>query len=87
MVSEKVIVKNRAGLHARPASLLVQEASKYGSSVFLVRENSRVNAKSIMNLLTMGASYNTELVVEVEGADEEEALQSIVSLFVNKFEE
>jgi len=87
MVSEKVIIKNRAGLHARPASLIVQAASKFESSLFLVTENSRVNAKSIMNLLTMGGAYNMELQVEAEGPDEQKALETIVALFVNKFEE
>jgi len=88
MVTEKVVIKNRAGLHARPASLIVQEASKYSSAIFLIKEDdSRVNAKSIMNLLTMGASYNTEIIIEADGPDEQEALHSLVDLFKRKFEE
>lgn len=87
MVSEKVVIKNRAGLHARPASMIVQTASKFNASLFLVMGTSRTNAKSIMNLLTMGASYNTELIVEAEGADEQEALDAVVALFSTKFEE
>lgn len=88
MVTEKVVIKNRAGLHARPASLIVQEASKYSSAIFLVKEDdSRVNAKSIMNLLTMGASYNTEIMIEADGPDEQAALNSLVDLFKRKFEE
>lgn len=87
MLNKRVVIKNRAGLHARPASLLVQEASKYNASIFLVKDGSKVNAKSIMNLLTMGASYNTEMSVEVDGPDEEQALEAIVTLFENKFEE
>jgi len=87
MVSAKVVVKNRAGLHARPASLIVQAASKFKSSLFLVREESKVNAKSIMNLLTMGAGYNAEILVEADGVDEQEALDTIVALFQSKFEE
>ncbi|MDA3850545.1 MAG: HPr family phosphocarrier protein [Spirochaetaceae bacterium] len=87
MVNEKVVVKNRAGLHARPASMIVQTASTFSSSIFFVKDNSRINAKSIMNLLTMGAAYNTEMVVEAQGDDEQDALQAIVSLFEKKFEE
>lgn len=87
MVSEKVVIKNRAGLHARPASMIVQTASKYKSSLYLVMGTSRTNAKSIMNLLTMGASYNTELTVEAEGDDEQDALNAVVALFSSKFEE
>jgi phosphocarrier protein HPr len=87
MVNEKVVVKNRAGLHARPASMIVQTASTFSSSIFFVKDNSRINAKSIMNWLSMGAAYNTEMVVEAQGDDEQDALQAIVSLFEKKFEE
>lgn len=88
MVTEKVVIKNRAGLHARPASLIVQEASRFSCALFLIKEDdTRVNAKSIMNLLTMGASYNTEIMIEADGPDEQEALDSLVALFNRKFEE
>ncbi|MBN1797027.1 MAG: HPr family phosphocarrier protein [Spirochaetales bacterium] len=87
MKEETVLVKNRAGIHARPAALLVQTASKFSSSVFLERNNERVNGKSIMGVITLGAVYNSEIKVIVEGDDEDKALQAIVALFEKKFEE
>jgi phosphocarrier protein HPr len=87
MKEETVLVTNRAGIHARPAALLVQTASKFSSSIFLERNNERVNGKSIMGVITLGAVYNSEIKVIVDGDDEDKALQAIVTLFEKKFEE
>lgn len=87
MIEGKVTVKNRAGLHARPASVLVKAAQKFESSIFLVKDDLKVNAKSIMNIFALAATYNTELVVAAEGTDEQEAYQTICSLFENRFED
>ncbi|MBN2628695.1 MAG: HPr family phosphocarrier protein [Spirochaetales bacterium] len=87
MVKQDVIIKNRAGLHARPASMIVQTASKYSSNIYIHKDDIQVNAKSIMNLLTLGGAYKTELLISVEGDDEQAALDAIVALFESKFEE
>jgi phosphocarrier protein HPr len=87
MVKQDVIIKNRAGLHARPASMIVQTASKYSSNIYIHKDDIQVNAKSIMNLLTLGGAYKTELLISVEGDDERAALDAIVALFESKFEE
>jgi len=89
MIEKIVTVKNRAGIHARPASLLVQTACKFSSQIFLERENGneRVNGKSIMGVITLGAIYNTRLKIVAEGNDEEIAIEALSKLFEKKFEE
>ncbi|MFP4365147.1 MAG: HPr family phosphocarrier protein [Spirochaetia bacterium] len=87
MIEKEVTIKNRAGIHARPAALIVQTASQYESSVYLEKDSDRINAKSIMGIITLGASYNTPLKLVTEGPDEAEASESLVKLFENKFEE
>jgi len=87
MIERMVTIKNRAGIHARPAALLVQTASKYKSQIFIEKENDRINGKSIMGIITLGACYNTSLKLIAEGIDEEEAVDAMVRLFDSKFEE
>ena len=87
MVKQDVVIKNRAGLHARPASMIVQTAAKFSSNIYIHKDDVQVNAKSIMNLLTLGGAYKTELIISVEGDDEQDALDAIVALFESKFEE
>jgi phosphocarrier protein HPr len=82
-----VTVQNRAGIHARPAALLVQTAGKFSSSIFFEKNKERVNGKSIMGVITLGAVYNTPIKIVAEGADEEEAVRAIAELFNNKFQE
>ena len=87
MVTKKIIVKNRAGIHARPSSLIVQTASKFQSNIMFEKENVTVNAKSIMGVMTMAAGYQTELTVSADGVDEAEAVAALEQLFAAKFEE
>jgi phosphocarrier protein len=82
-----VTVQNRAGIHARPAALLVQTAGKFKSSIFFEKNNERVNGKSIMGVITLGAVYNTPIKIVAEGVDEEEAVRAIAELFDSKFQE
>ena len=87
-MKEKIVtVRNRAGIHARPASLIAQTANKFQSEILIERNNTTVNAKSIMGVITMAAGYNTNLTVKANGPDEEEAVLAIAALFENKFEE
>lgn len=78
---------NRAGIHARPAALIVQTANKFDSDIFFEKEDIKINGKSIMGIITLGAGYKTNLQVIVDGHDEEEALDAIVRLFETRFEE
>ncbi len=85
MKTRTVKILNRAGIHARPASILVQVAQKYESSIWLEKGTAKINAKSIMNILTLGATYKSDLVIRAEGEDEEDAVIAIAALFDNKF--
>jgi len=87
MVTKKIVVQNRAGIHARPSSLIVQTANKFQSNIMFERGSLTVNAKSIMGVMTMAAGYQTELTVSAEGADEAEAIAALEQLFAAKFEE
>jgi phosphocarrier protein HPr len=87
MIQKNTKVQNRAGLHARPAALIVQAAGQFESSIFIEKDSEKINAKSIMGLLTMGAAYGTDLVITAEGPDEEDAANALVGLFESRFEE
>ena len=87
MVEKLLTVKNRAGIHARPAAIIAQTANKFECEVMLARDDTAVNAKSIMGVITMAAGYNTVLTLRTEGTDEKEAADAIEALFNSKFEE
>lgn len=76
-VEKKIIVKNRQGLHARPAALFVQIANKYDSSVKVLKDDQVVNGKSIMGILMLAAEKDSEVIVVAEGSDSEEALREL----------
>ncbi|KRQ86464.1 Phosphocarrier protein HPr [Caloramator mitchellensis] len=80
MKEVKVKVVNPTGLHARPASLLVKEAAKYKSSITLTKNGKDYNAKSIMSVMAMGAAMGEELVLKVNGEDEDVAVTTIKNL-------
>jgi phosphocarrier protein len=87
MTERMVTIKNRAGIHARPAALLVQTASKFASKIWLEKGGDRINAKSIMGIITLGASFGTPIRIITEGTDEEAAAAAIEALFESRFEE
>jgi len=87
MTEKLVTIKNRAGIHARPAAMLVQTAGRFAARVYLEKDGERINGKSIMGIITLGATYNTPIRIIADGADEREAVDALVRLFENKFEE
>jgi phosphocarrier protein len=87
MTEKTVTVLNRAGIHARPSALLVQTTKNYKSNIYIEKGSDRINAKSIMGIITLGAAYGTELKIIAEGEDEEAAVDAIAKLFETKFEE
>ncbi len=87
MVQKEVKIKNKLGLHARPAALLVQTASKFKSDVYLGKNDHEVNGKSIMGVMMLAAEMGSLLVITTRGADEEDAMSALVELFENKFNE
>jgi phosphocarrier protein HPr len=86
MTEQLVTIQNRAGVHARPAALIVQTASKFKSHIYLEKDSERINGKSIMGILAMGASFNTVLKIIADGEDEEEAVKALQNLINSKFE-
>ena len=88
MVLEKIIcVMNETGIHARPAAVLVRVAMKYRSDIIIVRSGNEYDAKSIMNVMSMGVRKGETIHLKVSGPDEEEAFQSITALIENDFKE
>lgn len=87
MVEREVEVQNRAGIHARPAALIVKVANQFESKIYMEKDQMRINGKSIMGIITLGAAYKSRLKISVEGPDEVEAADAIENLFNNRFEE
>ncbi|MDO5291499.1 MAG: HPr family phosphocarrier protein [bacterium] len=77
MITKSITIKLPTGLEARPVALLVQVASHYESSVYVESENKRVNAKSIMGMMTLGLAAGEQVTVVVDGSDEEAAMDNI----------
>jgi phosphocarrier protein len=87
MIEKVITVINRAGIHARPSAMLVQTTKNFKSNIYIEKNNDRINGKSIMGIITLGASYGTELKIIAEGEDEQSAVEIIARLFESKFEE
>ncbi|MCG0274808.1 MAG: HPr family phosphocarrier protein [Thermosediminibacteraceae bacterium] len=87
MYEKTVVVKNRTGLHARPAAMFVQTANKFKSEIFLEKEGKKVNAKSIMGVMSLAVSQGTTVTISAQGDDEKEAVEALVELVESKFGE
>ncbi|MGB7182505.1 MAG: HPr family phosphocarrier protein [Burkholderiaceae bacterium] len=87
MKTTKVLVTNKLGLHARPSAQLSQVATSFKCEVWLTRNERRINAKSIMGVMMLAASQGTELLLEVDGVDEDLALEKLTDLFAGGFGE
>lgn len=87
MVERKTQVINKLGLHARPAAMLVQKASKFKSEIKLQKEDVEINAKSILSVMMLAAEVGSFVTIKAEGEDEEEAVEAIAGLFEEKFGE
>lgn len=81
IITRIVTVRNPQGLHARPADLLVREANRHNATISLEKNGHRVDCKSILSLLTLGAECGTEMSLAAEGADAEQAVAVIAELF------
>jgi phosphocarrier protein HPr len=87
MFKQEVTLQNETGLHARPASLFVKEASRFISEIKVFKEGKEYNAKSIMGILSMGAAKGDVISIQAEGDDAKEAVQSLVKLVNDNFNE
>ncbi len=76
-MEKKLIIKNKQGLHARPAALFVQIANKYESDVTVRKGNEEVNGKSIMGLMTLAAGKGSNIILKITGPDAKEAMQEL----------
>ena len=87
MVSRSVVIKNDIGLHARPATFFVQKALSYSSSIWVEKEDCRVNAKSLLGVLSLGISKDTSITLIADGADESDAVAGLACLVESGFAE
>ena len=87
MIKKQIKIINKLGLHARASSKLTQLACTFNSEIFLIKDENKVNAKSIMEVLMLAASKNTVISLEANGSDEKEAIKSIENLFSTYFDE
>ncbi len=87
MITKKLMILNKLGLHARAAAKVVSTANEFESTIIISKDGKDADARSIMKLLMLSASKGSRISVEVDGADQTEAMKSIEKLFNNKFDE
>ena len=87
MYSKEAVVNNQVGLHARPATFFIQKANEFKSSIWVEREDRKVNAKSLLGVLSLGIIKGTAINLIADGADEKEAVESLVQLISSDFAE
>ncbi len=87
MYSREIVVKNQVGLHARPATFFIQRANTFESGVWVEREERKVNAKSLLGVLSLGITKGTGITIVANGPDEKEAVDCLISLVDSDFAE
>jgi len=85
MFLKEVVVQNQVGLHARPATFFIQKANEYRSSVWIEKDERRVNAKSLLGVLSLGITKGISITLIAEGPDEEKAVTELVDLVSSNF--
>ena len=87
MCVKEVMVQNQVGLHARPATFFIQKANEFKSSIWVEKEERRVNAKSLLGVLSLGIVGGTMIDIIADGSDEQESVDSLVALVESGFAE
>ena len=87
MITKKLTILNKLGLHARAAAKVVSTANKFESTIIITKDGKNADARSIMKLLMLSASQGSSISIEVNGSDQNDAMRSIERLFNNKFDE
>ena len=87
MYSKEVLVSNQVGLHARPATFFIQKANEFKASIWVEREDRKVNAKSLLGILSLGITRGVNITISSEGPDEEQAVNALVELITSNFAE
>jgi phosphocarrier protein HPr len=87
MIEREVTIRNRAGLHTRPAASIVKLAGKFQSEFFIEKDGIQINGKSIIGVMTLAAEQDSKLLLRFDGPDEEEAYKAMAELFESGFGE
>jgi len=87
MITKEVTINNQVGLHARPATFFIQKANEYKSGIWVEKDGRRVNAKSLLGVLSLGVTRGSTIIVTAEGSDEESAVNGIAELVSTNFDE
>jgi phosphocarrier protein len=87
VISKEVIINNQVGLHARPATFFIQKANEFKSSIWIEKEDRRVNAKSLLGVLSLGIVKGTAVNIAADGVDENEAILTLSELIDSDFYE
>lgn len=87
MLEAAIVIKNRLGLHARAAVKFVNTANRFSAEVKIEKDGNVIDGKSILGILTLAATQGTEVVLKVDGADDEAALKALIALIDSKFDE
>jgi len=87
MIEKDVVIKNKAGMHTRPASLLVKLASKFKSDFYIIKKGFQINGKSIIGVMSLAAEHGSRLTLKFEGVDEDKASKEILNFFDEGFGE
>ena len=87
MVSKEVVINNQVGLHARPATFFIQKANEYKCSIWVEKDERRVNAKSLLGVLSLGIVKGTKVNIIADGSDEDEAIATLLNLIDSDFSE
>jgi phosphocarrier protein len=87
MIRKTIVIENKLGMHARPATLIVKAATKYRSEFRIKKDDMEINGKSIMGVMTLAAEYKSQLELIADGIDEEYLIEEISELFASKFGE
>ena len=85
MILRQITIQNNVGLHARPATFFIQKANSYKSSIWVEKEDRRVNAKSLLGVLSLGITKGMTITLIADGSDEEDALDGLCALIENGF--
>ena len=87
MISKEVLINNQVGLHARPATFFIQKANEFKSSIWVEKDERRVNAKSLLGVLSLGIVKDTTIQIVADGVDEETAVETLCQLLSSDFTE
>lgn len=87
MFTKEVVINNQVGLHARPATFFIQKANEFKSSIWIEKEDRRVNAKSLLGVLSLGIVKGTSVNLIADGNDEEDAINTLTDLIASDFSE